>query len=140
MAARTVELPLARYQDGTGRPLAGWVPASRGRRAVAWAIDLVLYVATLGIGFAVTVAKLWPQGTTPGKRLLGLQVFGTDTQRPADRGRMVRRSLVHRTAARVIGICTLGVGYAYILGAAAGSTRRTLYDDWSQTVVLGRTG
>lgn len=116
--------------------------AGRRRRTcagvVAWALDLALIVATLGVGWLLWAWRTWPHGTTPGKRALGLTVFGTDTCRPADRRRMALRALVHRGWARLFGIATFGLGYAYVLGGAAGQSRRTLCDDWAQTVVLAR--
>lgn len=135
-ASRSAELRLGQYRDASGDRLTAWVLASRPRRAGAWAVDVLLFVGTLGVAWLVTVRTLWPHGTTPGKPLLGLRVFGTDTRCPADRRRMARRCLVHRTAARALGIATLGIGYAYVVGGAAGAGRRTLYDEWAQTVVL----
>lgn len=131
-------LPLARYRDAAGQPLDGWTLASRWRRTAAWAIDLVLIVVTLGVGWLIWALKTWERGTTPGKQLLGLTVFATDTRSPADRRRMVLRSVIHRGWARLFGLATFGLGYVYVLGGAAGRTRRTLYDDWAQTVVLAR--
>lgn len=137
MAKRKPALSLARFRDAGGAPLDGWTPAPRARRAAAWALDLGLVVATLGLGLVWTL-RAWRDGTTPGKRALGLTVFATDTGRPADRRRMAVRALVHRMWARAFGLATFGLGYAYVLGGAAGQSRRTLYDDWAQTVVLAR--
>lgn len=135
MTARKPLLALGRYRDAQGRPLQGWTLASRTRRLLAWTIDLALIVATLGTSLILSVA-LWEEGTTPGKHLLRLTVFATDTGRPADRHRMALRALVHRMWARAFGVATLGLGWVYAIAGAAGETRRTLYDDWAQTVVL----
>lgn len=133
-------LTLSRYCDTRGEPLAGWTLASRRRRLAAWTVDLGLLAATLGIGWVVWNVVLWRDGTSPGKKMLGLTVFATDLRRPADRRRMALRALVHRTWARLFGLASFGLGYAYAVGGAAGQTRRTLYDDWAQTVVLARPG
>ena len=136
MTVPVTAFPLERYRDADGAALDQWSLASRRRRAAAWALDLTLAAATLGVGWLVWTVSLWRAGTTPGKRALGLTVFGTDTQRPADRRRMALRALVHRMWGRALGISTLGVGFLYVWGGAVGKTRRTLYDDWAQTVVL----
>lgn len=131
-------LPLTPFRLADGSALTGWTLASRRRRVAAWALDLALFLATLGVGWAIWTWRLWARGTTPGKDRLGLVVFATDTRRPATRARMALRSLVYRTLAKVIGVVTLGLGWLYILLSASGSTRRTLYDDWAQTIVLTR--
>lgn len=131
-------LLLALFRLADGSPLTGWTLATRRRRAAAWALDLALILATLGIGWAIFAWRLWTHGTTPGKVRLGLVVFATDTRRPATRARMALRSLVYRSLAKLIGLCTAGIGWLYVLAGASGTTRRTLYDDWSQTIVLAR--
>lgn len=136
MPDRKPALPLDRFRDAAGDPLVGWRPAPHGRRTAAWAIDVALILGTAGVGYLLWAFRLWEAGTTPGKRALGLTVFATDTRRPADRNRMVLRAFVHRMWGRAMGISTLGLGFFYVWGAAAGRTRRTLYDDWAQTVVL----
>jgi hypothetical protein len=67
-------------------------------------------------------------------------VFTTDTRRPASRRRMLLSGLVYQATAVLIGIATLGVGWLYVVGAALGSSRRTIYDEWSQVVVMDRPG
>lgn len=128
--------PWAEFRLADGSPLTGWTLATRRRRAAAWALDLVLILATLGIGWAISTWRLWAHGTTPGKARLGLVVFAIDTRRPATQARMALRGLVYRSLANLIGLATAGIGWIYVLAGAGGATRRTLYDDWSQTIVL----
>jgi hypothetical protein len=87
----------------------------------------------------VGLARLGP-GTTPGKSLLGLTVFDTDTdtRRPATRNRMALRVLVYQVVVVLLGEVTLGLGWLYCVGAALGANRRTVYDEWSRAVLLER--
>ena len=97
-----------------------------------------MFVVTLGIGWAVWTWRSWARGTTPGKSLLGLTVFGTDTRRPATRARMALRALVYQSVVVLIGVVTLGLGWLYCVAAALGTGRRTVYDEWSHAVLLQR--
>ncbi|MGH3915231.1 MAG: RDD family protein [Pseudonocardiaceae bacterium] len=134
--APPLPLWLTKFRLADGSPLNGWTLATRRRRAAAWALDLVLILVTLGIGWAISAWRLWAHGTTPGKARLGLVVFATDTRLPATQARMALRGLVYRSLANLIGLATAGIGWIYVLAGANGTTRRTLYDDWSQTIVL----
>jgi hypothetical protein len=126
------------YRLADGAPAAGWEPAVRWRRFSAWLLDIALFVVTLGIGWAVWTWRGWAHGSTPGKSLLGLTVFGSDTRRPATRDRMAQRALLYQGAAVLLGVATLGLGWLYCVAAALGTGRRTLYDEWSHTVLLQR--
>jgi hypothetical protein len=95
-------------------------------------------VVTLGVGWSMWVWRDWARGTTPGKSLLGLTVFGTDTRRPATRNRMALRALVYQVVVLLLGVATLGLGWLYGVGAALGANRRTVYDEWSHAVLLER--
>jgi len=126
------------YRLADGAPAAGWEPAARWRRLGAWLLDVALFVVTLGIGWAVWAWHSWAWGTTPGKSLLGLTVFGTDTRRPATRARMALRALVYQSVVMLIGVATLGLGWLYCVAAALGTGRRTVCDEWSHAVLLQR--
>jgi|SRR5882757_2141506 len=126
------------YRLANGVPAVGWLPASRRRRLGAWLLDVGLFIGTLGLGWLVWVWRAWARGTTPGKSLLGVIVFDTDTHRPATRSRMAQRALVYQSAAALIGLATLGVGWLYCVGSVLGTNRRTVYDEWSRAVLLER--
>jgi hypothetical protein len=126
------------YRLTDGAPAVGWRPAARWRRFSAWVLDLALFAATLGIGWSMWVWRDWARGTTPGKSLLGLTVFDTDTRRPATRDRMALRALVYQVVVVLLGVVTLGLGWLYCVGAALGANRRTVYDEWSGAVLLER--
>ncbi|MGI9003394.1 MAG: RDD family protein [Pseudonocardia sp.] len=122
--------------DGT--PATGWRPAAPARRFAAWAVDVGLFVVTLGVGWTYWAWRTAGRSTTPGKALFGLTVFATDTHQPASRARMALRGIVYQGAAVLMGLATLGLGWIYVLAGTAGANRRTLYDEWSQVVVLAR--
>lgn len=117
-------------------PPAGWRPAARGRRALAWVVDIALGVATLGVGWLLLALWLWGRGTTPGKRLLGLTVFAVDTRLPATRRRMAERTLLHQALAHLCCLATFGIAYLYVLAPVVVGSGRALYDDWARTAVL----
>ncbi len=127
-----------RYRLADGAPAVGWSPARRRGRFAAWLLDVALFVVTLGVGWSVWAWRGWARGTTPGKAMLGLTVFGTDTRRPADRTRMAMRALVYQSLALLVGVATLGLGWLYCVGGMLGATKRTLYDEWSRVIVLER--
>lgn len=133
-------VPPGGYRLADGAPAEGWLPARRRRRIAAWLLDIGLFVLTLGVGWLALAWRGWASGTTPGKAMLGLTVFDTEARRPADRGRMATRALVYQALALLLGVATLGVGWAYCVGAALGGARRTLYDEWSRVVLLQRPG
>lgn len=116
-----------------------WPPAGRRRRLGAWLLDVVLFAGTLGFGWLAWTWHCWASGETPGKRLLGVCVVDSWTNRPADRSRMALRALAYQGLAVLLGLATFGLGWLYCIGAVLGAGRRTLYDEWSHTVVLART-
>jgi hypothetical protein len=126
------------YQLADGAPAAGWESAAHWRRVSARLLDIGLFGVTLGIGWIVWTWRSWAHGTTPGKSLLGLTVFGTDTRRPVGRDRMALRALVYQSVVILIGVATLGLGWLYCVAATLGTSRRTVYDEWSHTVLLQR--
>lgn len=126
------------FRLADGAPATGWEPAGPSRRLAAWLLDVALFVVTLGVGWLGWTWTMSARATTPGKAALGLMVFATDTRQPATRSRMALRGVVYQGAAMLIGIATLGIGWIYMISSVTGRNRRTLYDEWSQAVVLAR--
>jgi hypothetical protein len=124
------------YLLSDGSPAHEWHPSPRSVRFGAWLLDVALCVLTLGVGWLVWLWRDWARATTPGKAMFGLAVFGTDTRQPATRSRMARRALVYQLAALSLGVATLGLGWLYCLAMAFGSSRCTVYDEWSRVIVL----
>ena len=72
--------------------------ATPQHRLGAAAVDAGLYVATLGIGWAIWNLIVWGRGQTPGKQLLKIRVFDEVKNSPANWGHMlVRQSLLPGT-------------------------------------------
>lgn len=126
------------FRLSDGSPADGWAPAGLPHRFAAWILDVALFVVTFGVGWSILTWKSWAQGSTPGKALLGLTVFASDTGRPATRARMAVRALVYQGVALLIGITTFGFGWLYCVGSVLGAKRRTVYDEWAQVVLLRR--
>ena len=55
--------------------------ATAGRRLGAYAIDVVISLFTLGIGWYIWLAFTAPNGQSPGHRLLGLYIIRDDGTR-----------------------------------------------------------
>lgn len=69
--------------------------ATPQHRLAAIAVDAGLYIATLGIGWAIWSLIMWAKGQTPGKQLLKIRVYGEVKNQPANWGHMlVRQSLI----------------------------------------------
>jgi len=74
----------------TGLP-AGVVTSSARKRLGAYALDLVLLVVTLGIGYVVWSLIVYRGGRSPAKQLLGMRVIKLKDDRPAGWWRMIAR-------------------------------------------------
>lgn len=106
-------------------------------RSAAWLLDTVLFVVTLGAGWAAWAWRTSAHAATPGMALLGLTVVDTASGRPASRRRILGRG-VHQALALATGVATTGLGWPYAVAGALGPGRRTLYDEWTATCVVGR--
>jgi uncharacterized RDD family membrane protein YckC len=80
------------------------------------------------LAYAAWVLVLFSNGTTPGKRLLGIHVIRDDGF-PATLGRMVMREWI----GKVISACICGLGYVGIL---VDRERRALHDRLVRTYVI----
>ena len=118
--------------------------ASPSRRLVAMLLDYIVPVTAviatsslahgsdilqlLLLGYAAWVLVLFADGTTPGKRLVGIHVIKDDGF-PATLGRMVLREWI----GKVISACICGLGYA---GIVVDRERRALHDRLVRTYVI----
>jgi uncharacterized RDD family membrane protein YckC len=69
----------------------GVQPRSIGRVIAAFALAVLLFIVTLGIGYIIWSLVTWAHGQTPAQRLLGLRCWQPGTGRPASRGQMALR-------------------------------------------------
>jgi uncharacterized RDD family membrane protein YckC len=74
----------------TGMP-AGITTTSAKKRLGGFLLDVVLFIATLGIGYLVWTLIVYRSGRSPAKQLLGMRVIKTKDDRPSGWWRMVAR-------------------------------------------------
>ena len=70
---------------------AGVTTTSARKRLAGFVLDLVLAVATLGIGYLVWTLIVYRSGRSPAKQLLGMRVIKLKDDRPSGWWRMVAR-------------------------------------------------
>jgi uncharacterized RDD family membrane protein YckC len=68
-------------------------PRSIGRVAAAYALAVLLFIVTLGIGYLIWSVIVWDGGQTPAQKLVGLRCCDPETSRPASRGQMAIRQI-----------------------------------------------
>jgi uncharacterized RDD family membrane protein YckC len=127
-------LPGEGSHDGTYRY------ASFQHRLGAYALDAVLAVVTLGIGWLIWSLIIWGEGQTPAKRILKIRVRHFETGSVATWGHMgVREFLVPLTVSIAANL-TLGIAaVAWIIIEIVfyfTKNNRTLRDLWVKTVVI----
>ena len=69
----------------------GVQPRSIGRVVAAYAVAVLLFIVTLGIGYIIWSLVSWGDGQTPAQRLFGLRCWRPESSRPASRGEMALR-------------------------------------------------
>lgn len=101
----------ARANPAAQHPLpAGVEFASPVRRLAAWALEAVLFVVTLGVGWAVWAFTMGDVGQTPAKKLLGLRVLLDDQHQSAGLSRMfLMRWFVGAILVPLAATLTLGI-------------------------------
>jgi hypothetical protein len=108
-----------------------------GKRLLAQLLEGVLFLVTLGIGWAVWTLIVWARGTTPAKQLMRMTVIWTAERRAARWGRMFLREFVGRgLVVPVISALTFGVGWIVATCMIFGDTRQTLWDRLASTLVV----
>ena len=137
------------------------VLASPGHRIGAIAVDLGLYIVTLGFGFFIWNAKVMSQGQTPGKQLLKVRVMSETNKKPATWGHMfIRNVLITSTmslpffvpyyvwlfkgfAFNLTGVVLMSICFLIYLVILIvdviwlfGSKRKRLVDYWAKTYVV----
>lgn len=114
--------------------------ASFQHRLGAYALDAVLAVVTLGIGWLIWSLIIWGEGQTPAKRILKIRVRHVATGSVATWGHMgVREFLVPLTVSIAANL-TVGIAaVAWIIIEIIfyfTKNSRTLRDHWVKTVVI----
>jgi len=65
--------------------------ASRQHRLGGYAVDVAMYIVTLGIGWFIWSLVVWGQGQTPGKQIVKLRVYDQKTGTSVKWGHMAIR-------------------------------------------------
>ena len=68
-------------------------PRSVGRVVAAYALAVLLFIVTLGIGYLAWGVVTWGGGQTPAQKLLGLRCWRPETARVAGRTHMAIRQI-----------------------------------------------
>ena len=103
-------------------------PVSVGRVVAAYALAVLLFIVTLGVGYLAWSVVTWGQGQTPAQRVLGLRCWRPETGHVANRGQMALRQL---TGLALNGQLLIGV---FVL--LSGINEVSLGDVFARTVVM----
>ena len=125
---------------GEGSEGGGFRYASFQHRLGAYALDAVLSVITLGIGWLIWSFIVWGEGQTPGKRILKIRVRHFETGAVATWGHMAVRELLVPVTVLIASSLTSGLAaVAWIVIEIVfyfTKNNRTLRDLWVKTAVI----
>jgi len=114
--------------------------ASFQHRLGSYALDGVLTVLTLGIGWLIWSLIVWGEGQTPAKKILKIRVRHFETGAVATWGHMaVREFLVPLTVSVAVGLTSGIAAVAWIVIEIVfyyTKNNRTLRDLWVKTAVI----
>jgi uncharacterized RDD family membrane protein YckC len=134
--APTPPRPLPSEGSGGG----GYIYASFQHRLGAYALDAVLSVLTLGIGWLIWSFIVWGEGQTPAKKILKIRVRNYQTGGVATWGHMAVRELLIPVTVVIAANLTAGIAaVAWIVIEIVfyfTKNNRTLRDLWVKTAVI----
>ena len=114
--------------------------ASFQHRLGAYALDAVLAVLTLGIGWLIWSLIVWGEGQTPAKKILRIRVRHFETGSVATWGQMAVREFLVPLTVVIAANLTIGiVALAWIIIEIVfyfTKNSRTLRDLWVKTAVI----
>lgn len=93
----------------------GVVLAPVGRRIGAYFLSLLLFIVTLGIGWIIWGAILWPKGQSPAFKVLGLHVVPKEGGPPVGFWKMALRNIVGGIVQGILSWITLLVSFILFL-------------------------
>ena len=128
------EVPAGMYYDPSTELVLpnGTQLASHARRIGAWFLSIVLFIATLVIGYIIWGLIVWGRGQTPTYQLLGMRCWRPETKRVAGWGWMALREVVGRLVEGAFGIVALASFIMFLVL----KQRRTIHDYIGGTVVV----
>jgi uncharacterized RDD family membrane protein YckC len=125
---------------GEGSAGGGFRYASFQHRLGAYALDAVLAVVTLGIGWLIWSLIVWSEGQTPAKKILKIRVRHFETGAVATWGHMAVRELLVPVTVMIASSLTSGIAaVAWIVIEIVfyfTKNNRTLRDLWVKTAVI----
>jgi uncharacterized RDD family membrane protein YckC len=108
--------------------------AGIGIRFLAYLLEAILQVATLGIGWLIWAAVIAGNGRTPAKQILGLRVIDARDSQPLGFARMLfMRGIVAGLIAAILILLTLGI---ILLMPVWNERKRNIWDKLSSSVVV----
>lgn len=111
--------------------------AGPGRRLLGFALEVLLFAVTLGVGWLIWSLYEWRRGRTPAKRLLRLRVVDAVSGEPAGLRVMALRQGVYGLGiVGLFGALTLGLGWAIAAAFVLSPTRQAMWDRLAFTTVL----
>jgi uncharacterized RDD family membrane protein YckC len=102
--------------------------ASRSRVAASYLLAVLLFAATLGVGYLIWSLVTWGRGQTPAQRLCGLRCWHPQTGQVAGRGQMAVR--------QITGLALNGELLAGLFILLCSETLSSVGDIFADTVVL----
>lgn len=138
-----IELAAAPARSSDSHPAAAAVSGVPGsvtvssplRRLGAFALDSVLVLVTLVIGWLIWSLIVWGRGQSPGKQLLGMRVVRSDTHRVASWGRMALRELICKQLVGLAAAITV-IGLVLYLWLLWDEQNQELWDKMASTLVV----
>ena len=117
--------------------------ATQGRRLAGYAVDSVIALASLGVGWLIWFLLVAPRGQSPGKQLLGMYVMRADGSRAGGGYTWVRelvvKGLLFSSAFAILGAITGGWGQVLwvipALWCVWDNERQCLWDKVASTYV-----
>ena len=127
------------YQPAQNTPLPpGVVVSTAGKRLGGYALELLLIIVTLFIGWLIWSLVVWGNSTSPAKQLLKMKVVKKDTGLRASYGTMVLRELVGKwlivgiVIGSICGIVALVLDFMLLWD----KDRQELWDKIAGTIVV----
>ena len=142
VAAAAQPLPGVVWPDPVSAPSpsgvtlpAGVALSSAGRRLGAWALDLLLLIVTLFIGWLIWSLIVWGRGQSPGKQLLHMRVVYLQTGAHVSWARMAFREVICKGVIGIVAGLTL-IGYVLYFWLLWDDKRQELWDKMADTIVV----
>ena len=124
-----------RDEPGRRHAAAGVQISSAGRRLGAWALDVLLLIVTLFIGWLIWSLIIWGRGQSPGKQLLHMRVVYLQNGTHVSWGRMAFREVICKGVIGIVASITL-IGYILYFWLLWDAKRQELWDKMADTIVV----